>query len=539
MDSLKTPTRNRQDSLDTTPPPDHPPRKRNLGAVFRALFLGAASGGLFALAFPLTGWFWLAWVALAPLFVAWRGSGFGRGGWSGFGFGLTLFLVGGTWLTAAGVVPWVILSLLIGGQFALFGLAARAILRRTPVVLHPLTFAALWVLIEWVRSLGGYAFPWFIAAASQAHNLPVLQIVSLTGQWGLSFVLALCAALVGEAVLLLRHRSRMFIRSLALAVAVWGVTFGLGWLLLQQEENRPVVRENRRTVGVVQGSVLSIPPGADYASTVLLTYLDLTREAVLETGKPLDLLLWPEGVTPDNLLLDNYSLPPAVAVARSLQTPLLIGTTHEENGLRFNTAVLLDRNGEVQGRYDKTHVVPVGEFFPLRSILNRIYLEYNVPENDFAPGSLPNVLTVGRLSGGSDPAGVMICYDVAFPDEGRKGVRRGAQFWAQLTADTPFEETNRPEQHADITSLRTVETRRWMVRAALSGISQVVDPTGREVARLPLMARRTLVHEIELRNDLTLYVRWGNWFVWLCAIFVGMGLVLPRFLTPARQKTET
>jgi apolipoprotein N-acyltransferase len=482
-----------------------------------ALAGGAFSGVLYAFAYPPLRWSLLAWVAFLPLYLTLRDAGKRQGGWQGFGFGFALFLVGANWVNAAGIPPWIILSVIMGTQFAVFGLIMGTILPRVSLTYRPLLFACLYTLTEWVRSQGGYAFPWFVGAATQAHNLLVLQVVSLTGQWGLAFALALTSAFLGE-VWVNRAEKRAMLRWMVATVAVPAICFVLGGGLLAQENSRQPLKANQRTVAIVQGSFLEPSPGGDYASEALLTYLNLTRSAILEHGKPFDLLIWPEAVTPDNLLLDNYSLPPLTALAKATETSLLIGTTHEENELRYNSAVLLNRVGEPLGRYDKTHVVPVGEFFPFRPLLQTIYLQYNVPSRDLAPGRLPNVLTLPRPSGEQDRIGVMICYDVAFPWDGRKGVLRGAQYWSQLTADTPFEATSRPEQHADLTSVRTVETRRWMIRAALSGISQVVDPTGREVARLPLMARQTLTHTIELRNDKTLFVRLGDWFIVVCAV---------------------
>jgi apolipoprotein N-acyltransferase len=277
-------------------------------------------------------------------------------------------------------------------------------------------------------------------------------------------------------------------------------------------------------IGIAQGNFLEPSPGGDYYSEWLRTYVEVSREAFAKAGDaPLDLLLWPEGVCPDELLNDGYTLPVVQRMARESGTPFFIGTRHTEpDGEVFTSAALIGRDGTPRGRYDKVHVVPVGEWFPFRPLLAAIYLQYNVPEKDLLPGRLPNALDLARTDGETVRMGTMICYDVAFPWEGRAAVRRGARFFAQLTSDSPFENTSRPEQHADLTALRCAETRRWMVRCAVSGISQVVDATGREISRVPVLTRRAEIATVPLRDDTTLYVLWGEWFVGVCGVVVGV-----------------
>ncbi len=491
--------------------------------------LGIASALLLTLAYPSLRWSWLAWVALSPLYLGLVRSRRKRdGAWIGFGFGFGLFLVGATWITVTGVPGWIILSFLMGILFALFGVVTAVVLPRIPEKVRPLVFAALWVLTEWVRSQGGYAFPWFVLAATQAHSLEVLQIVSVTGQWGLSFAIALTSALAGEAWLQRRRRRSAGVL-VGVTVAVWAALFVFGKVELAREDSRH--RENRWTVGVAQGNCL-YPENGDrdawqkYSSDCLTTYLQLTLNLSEQASTDTDLILWPEGAAPDELLVYNFSLPSIVRLVREIQTPLIVGTVFtDDSGQRFNSAVLIDKEGMPSGRYDKVHIVPLGEFFPARPLLHSIYLLYGAPESDFSAGRLPNVLNItGRRN--KAKAGMLICYDVAFPSDSRQAVLKGAQFLAQITSDNPFEKSNRPEQHADLTALRTVETRRWMVRAAFSGISQAVDPTGREASRIPVLTRDSMVvSQVDLRDDETLFVRWGDWFVGVCAV-IGMGALI-------------
>jgi apolipoprotein N-acyltransferase len=113
--------------------------------------------------------------------------------------------------------------------------------------------------------------------------------------------------------------------------------------------------------------------------------------------------------------------------------------------------------------------------------------------------------------------GTIICYESVFPRWAREDVLAGAQMIALLTSDQTFGTSAGPQQHADIATVRAVETRRWVVRAAATGVSEFLDPTGRIRDSLPLMKRGVLVHAVTLRDDKTLYVRWGDWVLWVCA----------------------
>lgn len=523
------------------PPPDpistepdtrnRPPRKNPL---LHFLLPGLSSGALLALAYPNLRWSWLAWLALIPLYLALLQNPRKRDGFLAlFGFGFALFVVGASWVNVAGVPAQVVLAAIMGVEFGALGTVFAFLLPRLPGWARPLMFAALWVLTEWVRSLGGYAFPWFVLAATQARALEILQIVSVTGQWGLTFAIAAVNGWLGEAFLARTQPRR---------AATWtlgsGLTVACLWLFgsvtLAGEVKRNAAAPQAPgslAIGVVQGNFQEPSPGGDYFSEWIRTYVEVTREAFEKAnGQPLDLLLWPEGVCPDELLNDHYTLPVVQALIRETNTPFFIGTRQTDpNKEVFTSAALIGRDGLPHGRYDKVHVVPVGEWFPFRWLLQAVYLQYNVPEKDLLPGRLPNALDLERANGERVRMGTMICYDVAFPWEGRASVQRGAQFFVQLTSDSPFENTSRPEQHADLTALRCAETRRWMVRCAISGISQVVDPTGREVSRIPVLVRRAEIAHIPVREDKTLYVLWGEWFVWLCLAGVfGTTLIVRR-----------
>lgn len=508
--------------------------KRTMGSVRSGLLRRPAtavlSGVLLTLAFPPLGWWPVAWIALAPWYgtlVADSGPEHPRRntGWvGGFLLGFSVFLVGMVWMNEIGTVPWLVLSAIQAVPFALLGALCARFLPRCPLWMRPLIFAALWTLFEGVRSWGRYAFPWFLLAATQVRAPSLVQIVAVTGQWGLSFALALGSALLAEAWLS-RNVPRVAARCLAGAAAVITALGAWGVFVLRGagDRGRPV-----RTVAVAQGSILKMTGGYEaYRAAMLGTYADLTRAAARAGA---DLVAWPETVVPrPGLLRDPVLFEPISRLARTFQTPILAGSAEVDSENRlWNAAILLDRNGVPQGRYDKTQLVPVGEFFPLRGLLGPIYAQYGVTTPDFMAGSGSGVLPLKTPPERALRLGLIICYESAFGRHAAERTRQGADALVLLTSDQAFGTTAGPYQHADLSILRAVETRRWVVRAASTGISEIVDPWGRIHSRLGINRRGVLVGRIHLRSDLTPYARWGDWFLGVCALVVVAALFIRR-----------
>ncbi|MBC8103332.1 MAG: apolipoprotein N-acyltransferase [Cytophagales bacterium] len=512
---------------------------------------------LLTLAFAPLGWWWAAWVALIPLYTSFANAGAvpqtpkkerdSRSGTRGFAFGTFLFLVGMFWMNEIGAVPWFVLACIQAIPFAILGALAAALLPRLPPWARPFAFAALWTLLEFARSYGRYAFPWFLLSTSQTNSPPILQLVSVTGQWGLSFCVAAANGFGGEAWLAWRRGSPS---GLAVRLAAAGIGTPTALLLsglsviasVQKSENGLPTR----VVGLAQGSIKKEDYGdSENRQRVLTTYLNLTRDAVLQgqgdrldrRGQPrgIAFVAWPETVVP-GYITQNPSLRGALSeTARALRTPLLVGAPEvDEDGNWRNTAFLFDRNGLEQARYDKNQLVPIGEFFPLRGVLGPIYARYGVPDQDHASGNRLGIMDLGGISPETKlRVGTIICYESVFPNWARDDVRGGAQVIVLLTSDQTFGTSAGPRQHADIAAVRAVETRRWMVRAASTGVSEFLDPSGQVRDALPLTKRGVLVHSVTLRDDRTLYVRWGDWALWVCAGIVAACVIAARRSVPS------
>lgn len=463
---------------------------------------------------------------------------------TGYFFGLALHLIGMFWMTSIGAVPWAVLSLIEAGWFALMGVVAAGLLPRLPAAARPWVFAALWTLLEFARSWGKCAFPWFLLAATQAReaSLPIVQLSEATGLWGVSFAVAAGSGLAVEAWRAWREggqkRAAGFVAAaLAVPAALYvGGLVRMVTLTARSEADLPA-----RTVGIVQGNIdKSIYQAEDGRAQTIRTYLGLTREAA--EMRP-DFILWPETVVPGRLL-QEWDLEATVSrLARETGTPLLVGTEHREYtdgggpGRRLNSAVYLDARGAVVTRYDKRRLVPMGEFFLFEEVLGPIFRLYGWNESmTFTPGTQPGVFPVGQGEQRTN-IGMLICYESVFADVSRERARDGAQLLVQMTSDQTFDGTPNPQQHADYAVLRAVETRRYFVRAGATGLSEVIDAAGRVREKLPSGVAGTLNGAVRLREDVTPFVRWGDWFVGLCALGVAgtAAATLSRRTRPAAE----
>jgi apolipoprotein N-acyltransferase len=246
-------------------------------------------------------------------------------------------------------------------------------------------------------------------------------------------------------------------------------------------------------------------------------YGDLTRQAA---SLDPDLIVWPETASPSLLRHDPVLLEALQDVARRSDVALLVGSMDADpGGAVRNTAFLLDERGIVE-RYDKMHLVPFGEYVPLSQVIGfvRGWAQFI---SELTPGSRAVV-----FSGPPAPFGVVICYEGIFPDLVRRFVVGGARLMVNMTNDAWFGRTSGPLQHLAMYPFRAIEHRTAIVRAANTGVSAVIAPTGRIVRSLGLFERGNLVERVPLRARETLYTRIGDWVAWT-ALAVS-GLVLAR-----------
>ena len=500
-----------------------------------ALLLCGLSGALLALAFPRPGWWPLAWVALAPWFVAVRlGSGWGAvlGSWLG---GFAFFGVLCYWLGLFGVSVWFLACAILGFALLVWGLGVRW-MGRLGALARIIGAAALWCGVEWVRGLGEFGFTWGWLGYSQSPALWLLPVARLTGTIGISFLIVLVNAAIGEAVVSAGRREpvgRAAVRVIAACAFSAVVVFGAHrWTARQRLTGAPVV------VSVVQGSAsgplraedVNVPLSVEERAATRRIYTELTAEAARE--RPV-LVVWPESV-----LTSDPDADPAVAewVARSARLAhawLLAGGPYVgKRGRHFNSAYLYAASGNQVAHYDKVQLVPFGEYVPWRRHLPFVE-RYHVRNVDFAAGPMHRVLQAGIVA-----IGPMICFESIFPQISWQLTARGAQVLVIITNDAWFGHTAAAAQHRQIAVLRAVEANRWVLRAASAGISSIISPEGRIVAEAGLFERKALSHEIRLGPAGARPRPLGMAFAWLM-VFLSVAFLiapaaLPRRGRPAR-----
>lgn len=491
----------------------------------RTLVYATLSGLLLAASFPTLNVAPLAWAALLPLLLASREKtaqkAFGLGTWTGLvAYTGLLYWIVPTFRAAEvsmplGVGCTLLLALYLGLYIGLWAAAAAWIGHRLGPTLFSLFQAALWVLLEALRGMLFSGFPWLLLAYSQWHYEPLIQMCSLTGAYGVSFLIVFFnAALVTS---FWSHGQSVTRRTYALTTALVVIALVMVYGFHTLSQPRPA-KTIPLTVAVLQGNVDQYKKwDRAYVEEILSTYTDLSVQAA--SRRP-DLIVWPETAVPGYLLSEPNLLLWIQNLARQTQTFHLVGAPEERSGKAYNAAFMFKPDGEIVAEYDKMHLVPFGETVPFQKLLGR-WIKVLNELGGFAAGK-KQALLPGPLCS----IGTTICYESIFPHQVRDSVRRGADLLINLTNDAWFLNTSAPHHHLLPYIFRAVENRRYAIRAANTGISAIIDPYGHVVALSPLFQQNILVGSVAPLRTLTPYTRWGDVFLLLCGGIVLVGLAV-------------
>jgi apolipoprotein N-acyltransferase len=432
--------------------------------------------------------------------------------------GLTYF-VGTTYWTGwvmrqygdlASAVAWS-LMLLLAAYLALYPAIFALITHRLVARLGSralLLAPAAWVTTEFGRGYLFTGFPWVLLGYSQVRVLPVAQLASVTGVYGLSAL----AALVSAALVLVAY-DRTRLRWWAAAAASAAVIATAAWGSARLSDNRLTREGVALRVGLIQGNVAQDEKwNPERATQIVRAYIDRTRRAAAEGAQ---FILWPESALPF-----FFQEEPAVGdairqLAFQTRTTLLFGSDQVERTTPpryYNSAFLVEPEGTVAAVYRKIHLVPYGEYVPMKRLLFFAGpLVHAV--SDFSAGDRMVMLPVaGR------PASTAICYEVVYPDLARRATLAGSQLLTTITNDAWFGWSSAPWQHFEMASMRAIEQGRYLARAANTGISGIVDPYGRVLAKTNLFEEASVVGEVRFLTGRTFYGRTGDLFAYACAL---------------------
>jgi len=504
-------------------------------APLLAVVAGAA---LYALGLPPFDFAVAGWVALVPLLLGVRG----RDPRSAFVFGALYgcacaVAVGGswifpalarffaTWLVAATALGLVYALVFWGSSFGLFAAAAAVLFRRPATAGRRLALAAAWVASEALRgrALGQ---PWGLLGYTQHAHIALIQLAAVTGVYGVSFLLALASATIADAVVALRAREfRRVPRIVGPPIGLVGTLWLLGAAIVA---GGPAGGFGAHTVAIVQTNV---PPERDwtraYTDRQLAAHVEATR--TLAAAHPA-LVVWPEHAVPRYLETEPELGAMLAGIAQRNHTDILFGAPRYEDGRTYNSVRLITAAGRNGGAYDKRRLVLLAEHNPLS------HDAADTPADDphqFSAGEGPGVLA------SFVPLGVTICHEILFPELVTASVEAGAALLVNVSNDGWLDGGHgiASRQHFAMAVLRAVETRRYLVRAATTGVSGVVDPYGRVVGTLAPGAIGTLAVPVAGRTRVTPYVRFGDAFALLCSLSTVLALGVRRPALRLRART--
>ena len=504
------------------------------------------SGYALAAIFPPFSISYLAWICLVPLFIISinRNLIFAFLLW--LICSIVFYMVSFAWIrevTKFQIFHYLPLLLYYSSYLAIFGLLFGFLCRRLNWQIALVASPFLWVSIEFLRANFTFlALPWGLMAHSQ-YELPLItQMTSITGAYGLSFLIVWVNAGVAAALYpnflrpgnlksdsasaMPKNPRVVFIGSAAaclLLVIVYGFV----------KISEPI-KGREIKLAMVQGNIeQSKKWDPKYAKQIMQTYADLTRQAA--SFKP-DLILWPETATPRSITYDRKLFIQVKNIAKSAGSHILVGSSQlqklnvkdPKSAKYFNSAFLISPNSKRRDkqRYDKIRLFPFGEYLPFKKTIP--WTSLNVPQiGDYLVGDKHTVIKLKDFQ-----FGVTICWENIFPDLFRQFVKNGAQVMLNLTNEAWFGKSAAADQFVAMNIFRAVENRVFIARCTNTGISCIIDPYGRVVEHLKdadgrdIFIQGVLTGSVIPSDSLTFYTRYGDWPPVLCIVFTLVLLVL-------------
>src|SRR5688572_49813 len=422
---------------------------------------------------------------------------------------------------ALAIVAMVLLALYLSLFPAVMALVTSRLITRGGA--GALYFApAAWVATEFFRGYLFGGFPWVPLGNSQVTVLPVAQLASVFGVYGLSALVAFVNASIAFA-LLTSGRSRL--KAIAAAAVVLVATGAWGAWRIQDgsltREGTPV------RIGLAQGNIEQSDkwrPGE--ARRIFTTYIGLTRDMARRGAQ---YVIWPESSTPFTFESDPVGEQQMRALAREVKVPILFGSDQQVvvggEPAHYNAAFQLNPDGTTGAVYRKIHLVPFGEFVPMSEWLTFFppLVQTLAGFAPFKPGDSMVMLPVGeRLTS------TAICYEVVYPSLVREAVLGGSELLTTITNDGWYGHSSAPYQHFEMASMRAIEHGRYLARAANTGISGVIDPYGRVIAESAIFEQVGLVQEARFLTTRTIYTTIGDLIAYLALALVAASLIATR-----------
>lgn len=503
---------------------------------YTPLIQAVLSGLLLFLSFPKFGFGLFAWIALVPLLYAVKEKNESQAMRLGFISGF-IFNVG--------LIYWVTFAIVKYGNMPIYAGIAAMLLLASYLALYTALFSGgisyltrkkvpivasgpiLWTSLEYAKAHLFTGFPWENLAYSQYANLNIIQISDITGYYGVTFLIVFVNSVIFDVVIAKSSLKNKILKVGSTAVLIAAIA-GYG-IYRADFVNRAMAKSPSIDVDLIQGNIdQGIKWDDHYRNETMMIYQSLSNRIEIPEG----LTIWPETAVPYYFQdLDNNHRN-IIEIAKSTNRWLLIGSpsyTKKAIGSTYgNSAFLISPKGEITGKYDKIHLVPFGEYVPLRSLFP--FMEKIVAGiGDFEAGTNYEPLAFKDVK-----MGVMICYEGIFPEPVKKYKRREANLLVNITNDAWYGRTSAPYQHMSMSVFRAIEGRLFLARAANTGISAIVDATGKIVSQTGLYERTTLKGKVKILEIPTVYARFGDLFAFACIA----GLAILLLATIRKEKKQ-
>ncbi len=394
--------------------------------------------------------------------------------------------------------------------FLLFGIITRNELCEKHSIIKPFCAAALWVIFELWQTVGWWGVPWARLPLGQIDATLLVRSSAIFGSYfvtftlvGVNFFLALSAEKGG-----IRRSATVF------ALSLFAINLALGSLVTVTYRDTG----EKVTVAAAQGNLSSSDKWSGGKKNTMKIYASLTRQAAAEGAK---MVLWPETALPYQLMSDSYLLGSVTDLARETNVTIILSafTEDEETGLGKNSIIEIKPDGTVgETVYSKQHLVPFGEFVPMREFVTFIFpplANIGMLEEDLVAGEESVIIesSIGKIGCG-------LCFDSIYEDVVLDSAKNGAELIVISTNDSWFSDSAALDMHNGQARLRAIESGKYVVRSANTGISSIIDPMGNVKEELGALERGCVVSEVSVREGCAPYVYIGNLFAYICVMCV-------------------
>jgi apolipoprotein N-acyltransferase len=519
-------------------------------AYILRILLALCSSALLVLSFPSFNFHFLVWLALIPLFLAIKDQSPGISLFFSWISGLAFFMGVFYWINLVDrftLIHFLIIMTYLGIYIGIFGFLLTFIAGRLKL---PFIFIVppIWVAMEYIRAHAGFMeLPLAFLGHTQGGNPPLLQVASLSGAYGISFLIVSFNAGLADLLhaflnnkkdgfpAIIKTVKKPFLR---LAVCIAIILSAWVWGLYISSQRPP---GKTMTIGVVQGNIpQEIKWDRSFREFILSRYETFSKRLMSANPKP-QIIIWPEASTPGFILNDSPLYRRTVQLISELKSYFIIGSSEYPkfkltaiNTLKTaNTALFFAPDGKLMGQYIKIKLLPFAEYVPLDTIME--WPNFILPKGKKQSYMAGNKDYLFSLA--SNRFGTLICWEVIFPEPARKMVQNGADFLINISNEAWFKDSAFPYQFLVTCIFRAVENRVNMVRATNTGISCFIDPFGRVTDRVTrggkdIFVEGALTRDIVLSPPGSFYTRWGDWLAWGCFIWggllIGWATVKPR-----------